>query len=57
MYTDWLLKMKENEAQTTLEERVVELLAEHKMTVTTAEPAQAAESQQRMVNVPGHLTY
>lgn len=25
MYTDWLLKMKENEAQTTLEERVVEL--------------------------------
>ena len=37
MYTDWLLKMKENEAQTTLEERVVELLAEHKMTVTTAE--------------------
>ena len=22
MYTDWLLKMKENEAQTTLEERV-----------------------------------
>ena len=36
MYTDWLLKMKENEAQTTLEERVVELLAEHKMTVTTA---------------------
>ena len=33
MYTDWLLKMKENEAQTTLEEHVVELLAEHKMTV------------------------
>ena len=30
MYTDWLLKMKENEAQTTLEERVVELLAEHR---------------------------
>ena len=53
MYTDWLLKMKENEAQTTLEERVVELLAEHKMTVTTAESCTGGLIAATLVNVPG----
>ena len=52
MYTDWLLKMKENEAQTTLEERVVELLAEHKMTVTTAESCTGGLIAATLVNVP-----
>ena len=51
--TDWLLKMKENEAQTTLEERVVELLAEHKMTVTTAESCTGGLIAATLVNVPG----
>ena len=53
MYTDWLFKMKENEAQTTLEERVVELLAEHKMTVTTAESCTGGLIAATLVNVPG----
>lgn len=53
MYTDWLLKMKENEAQTTLEKRVVELLAEHKMTVTTAESCTGGLIAATLVNVPG----
>ena len=53
MYTDWLLKMKENEAQTTLEERVVELLAEHKMTVTTAESCTGGLIAATLVNVSG----
>ena len=48
MYTDWLLKMKENEAQTTLEE-----LAEHKMTVTTAESCTGGLIAATLVNVPG----
>ncbi len=30
MYPEWLLKMTENEAQTTLEERLVEKLADTK---------------------------
>ena len=41
MYTDWLLKMKENEAQTTLEQRVVELL-NPKVQSLQRNPAQAA---------------
>ena len=57
MYTDWLLKMKENEAQTTLEERVVELLAEHKMTVTTAESCTGGLIAATLVNVPGAVSY
>ena len=53
MYTDWILKNKESKVGKTLEERVVELLTEQNLTVTTAESCTGGLIAAALINVPG----